>query len=136
MYNGKLDHGVSGGGGGGPAAVAAVAVAAVAKLDDKLQQKRPATRALTGRMTECDDNTTTNHRMDQQKQAVVLAAIATAMTAATTATTKQRRNSKCNGAGDGQQRTVRWQRDGEDSNGRHNSNKTVPRRRLMARQQL
>jgi hypothetical protein len=44
MNDGKFDHGGGGGGGGGPAAAAAVAVVA---MDNNLQQKHPATRALT-----------------------------------------------------------------------------------------
>ena len=55
MYTSELDHGVGGGGGGGPAAAAAAAVAAVVEVDDDWWRKQPATKALTGGMTECTD---------------------------------------------------------------------------------
>ena len=55
MYDDELDHGVGGVGGGGPAAVAAAAVAAMAVVDNDWRQKWPATRALMGHMTECND---------------------------------------------------------------------------------
>ncbi len=44
LDDGEFNHCGGGGSGGGPAAAAAAAGAAV---DDKWQQKRPATRALT-----------------------------------------------------------------------------------------